>query len=347
MLRHGQLPPERYAYVFEVLERNAQSQALLIADVLDVSRIITGKLQLALEDVALVDVIGSALDGVRPAAASKGVQIRVEVEDGLALRADSQRLQQIVWNLASNAVKFTPPGGRVEVAARRHGNIVELTVSDTGIGIAPSFLPFVFDRFRQADQSTTRVHGGLGLGLAIVRHLTELHGGTVSVRSDGSDRGATFQVCLPALAKTAVASRAGMGPAETGTFKLSWPGIRILVVDDDPSTRELLAALLGGAGAEVTTAVSAREAQELLQEFPIDLLIADLGMPGKDGFALMSQIRASSETWRTVRAIALSAYADTRSKERALDAGFTRFVGKPVRPQDLLRTVNELVEAPA
>jgi signal transduction histidine kinase/CheY-like chemotaxis protein len=343
MLRHDQVPADRLTHVFEVLERNAQAQAQLIADVLDVSRIITGKLQLALQPVEIATVVRQALDAIRPAALTKGVDVELEADETMMVRGDPDRLQQVFWNLLSNAVKFTPAGGRIVVAMAPVNGSAEVSVTDNGIGIPPEFLPHVFDRFRQADQSTTRSYGGLGLGLAIVRHLVELHGGNVSAESGGG-RGSTFRVRLPvpAASHEPIARR----PPESSTadeFAFSFPGITVLLVDDDASTRDLLTTVLEATGAAVLECESADAAYEALRRNVPDIIVADLGMPEEDGFSLLRRVRSSREPWRDVPAIALSAYVDLQSEQAALAVGFARFLAKPARPQDLLRTMDEVL----
>jgi signal transduction histidine kinase/ActR/RegA family two-component response regulator len=337
MLVRGQIEPARLPRVFEVLDRNAQSQAQLVADVLDVSRIITGKLQLQPSEVDLCDIVDRAIDAVRPAADAKHIAVALPEASTCLVYGDPERLQQVFWNLLSNAVKFTPRGGVVTVEVTRESGSVTVAVVDSGAGIAPEFVPFVFDRFRQADQTTSRSFGGLGLGLSIVRHLTELHGGTVTASSPGVGQGARFEVRLPALdAGTAVA------PAPLVlSNRVRLDGRSILVVDDDESTREVVAAVLEAAHADVHVAASAAEAKDRLSRDAPALIIADLGMPVEDGFSLIRDIRARHAS--AVPAIALSAYADGASREAALAAGFNAFLAKPTRPDALLQLVRSLL----
>ncbi len=338
MLTRGQIDASRLPRVFQVLDRNARSQAQLIADVLDVSRIITGKLVLQPALVDLCDIVARATDAVRPAAAAKNISLTLDEPGPHIVRGDPERLQQIFWNLLSNAVKFTPAGGSVGVGITHDAEAITVAVADSGVGITPEFTPFVFDRFRQGDQTTTRVYGGLGLGLSIVKHLTELHGGTVAVSSAGRGRGARFEVRLPAVHVTA-----GIPPAETPEpTSVSLEGRSILIVDDDESTREVVAAGLEGAGADVRAAASAREARDWLRENVPALIIADLGMPVEDGFSLMRDVRKRLAP--DVPAIALSAYADQRSREAALAAGFTAFLAKPTGVDALLQLVAAVLE---
>jgi signal transduction histidine kinase len=343
MLTRGQVDPARMPRVFEALDRNAQSQAQLIADVLDVSRIITGKLQLQLTVVDVCDLVAQATESVRGAAGAKDIRLVIEDQPGCGVRADAGRLQQILWNLLSNAIKFTPAGGSVRVTVACDDGHVSLSIADTGAGIAPEFLPHVFDRFRQADQTTTRAHGGLGLGLSIVRHLVELHGGTVSASSAGLGRGACFRVRLRAAELNP--TNCAPTPSAAAPPDVSLVGRTILVVDDDASTREVLAAALERTGASVWTAESAAEAWTTLQESPPDLLVADLAMPIEDGFSLMRRVRQDAELGGRLPAIALSAFADARSEESARAAGFSAFLAKPARPEALLGLIDRLLAA--
>ena len=337
MLVRNQIDASRLPHVFDTLDRNAQAQAQLIADVLDVSRIITGKLQLQMATVDLCELVARAVDSVRPTALAKSISLSLDEPRECLVRGDAARLQQVLWNLLSNAVKFTPPGGTVRVARRRESGGVIVSVSDSGMGIPPPFVPFVFDRFRQADQTSTRAHGGLGLGLSIVKHLVELHGGSVAASSEGLGKGSRFEVRLPALDP----AFASVEPGEIRADAISLKGHRILVVDDDASTREVMAAALEAAQAKVRLAASAAEARVCLAEPLPELIIADLAMPGEDGFSLMRSVRQSNA--REVPAIALSAYADEATREAALDAGFTEFIAKPVRPHRVVALVNSLL----
>ena len=298
MLRLGQLSSEHTAKALDTIERNARAQAQLIDDLLDVSRIMTGKLRMDVRPSDPNAFIDAAVEAVRPAAEAKGVRVTKVVDTGaVAIPGDPVRLQQVVWNLLSNAIKFTPRGGRVQITSERVNSHLEIVVSDTGQGISPDFLPHVFDRFRQADQKTSRQHGGMGLGLAIVRHLVELHGGTVSAASAGEGKGATFRVMLPITPLYQVDSSVGrvhpaardLLPPDEGTDRLD--GLTILVVDDEPDTRELLKQGLEYCGAKVSVAGSAAEAVDSIVESVPDILISDVGMPGIDGYDLIRQIR--------------------------------------------------------
>lgn len=347
LLRMGALDEAATARALEAVERNALAQSRLIEDLLDVSRIITGKLRLNVQSVELQPVIEAAADSIRPAAEAKNIRLQLILDSGAGpVLGDPQRLQQIFWNLVSNAVKFTPKGGRVRVTLERINSHLEVTVSDTGQGITPEFLPFVFDRFRQADGSTTRSHGGLGLGLAIVRHLVESHGGQVSVDSKGEGQGAVFTVKLPLLGTRAdivsTPDRVHSATRDAIPFELceALSSLRLLLVDDDPDTLEILQILLRGCGAEVQVASSAREALLKLAQWSPDLLLSDVGMPGEDGYFLLTQAReldASRGRWTP--AIALTAFARPEDRVRLLSAGFQAHLAKPVEPADLIATI--------
>jgi PAS domain S-box-containing protein len=332
-----------------VIERNAKTQAQLIEDLLDVSRIITGKMRLEVQPVDLPPVIQAAVDAILPAAAAKEIRLQLLLDSNAGpLSGDPSRLQQIVWNLLSNAVKFTPKGGRVQVRLERLNSHVQLTISDTGEGIKAEFLPYIFDRFRQADSSITRVHGGLGLGMAIVRHLVELHGGRVEAESAGEGSGATFTVTLP------ITIRQSKGRYGTGVFAVtearSEPHIpdctlrldrlRVIVVEDEPDARELLVTILHQYGAEVRAAASAAEGLELLGQQKPDALISDIEMPYEDGYSFIRKVRTLSvEQGGRVPAIALTAHARSDDRLRALSAGFDAHVTKPMDPIELVTII--------
>ena len=344
MLRLGQLSKENAVKALDTIERNARAQAQLIDDLLDVSRIVTGKLRMDVRPSDPNSFIDAAVEAVRPAAEAKGVRVQKVIDTGLiSIPGDPVRLQQVVWNLLSNAIKFTPRGGRVQIRSERVNSHLEIVVSDTGQGIAPDFLPHVFDRFRQADQKTSRQHGGMGLGLAIVRHLVELHGGTVSATSDGEGQGATFTVRLPISpiyqvdpsgARVHPAAR-DLLPAHETTERLD--GLRILIVDDEPDTRDLLRQGLEYCGANVRVAGSAAEAVDaIVAEIP-DILISDIGMPGIDGYDLIRQIRGlPAEAGGKVAAVALTAYTRVEDRLQALRAGYDMHVPKPVELAELV-----------
>jgi CheY-like chemotaxis protein len=350
LLRRGARDAEGLERGLATIERNALAQARLIEDVLDVSRIISGKLRLDVRRVDLVAIANAAADVVRPAAVARRVQLTVDagLEPTVDLVADPDRLQQVIWNLLSNAVKFTPSDGSVTLSIQRQGSALRLIVSDTGAGIAPEHLPFVFERFRQVDSSTTRKYGGLGLGLAIVRHLVELHGGWVSASSDGVGRGATFTVELPVRALASQPTETAYfgaveRAADTSQSLTQLLGVKILVIDDDEDSRLLLQTALEGAGAWVRLADSAASAFSFLEQQSVDVVISDIGMPEEDGISLMRRLRAQP-VHRRLPAVALTAYARSEDVTRALEAGFQRHVAKPANITELARAVAELVE---
>ena len=349
LLRNNTLSEKDFPRALEIVERNANAQAKLIDDLLDVSRIITGKLRLDVRVVDLASVIEAAVDSLRPTAEAKAIRLQVVV-DPLAgpVSGDSDRLQQVVWNLLSNAIKFTPKGGRVQVRLERVNSHVEITVSDSGKGISAEFLPHVFERFRQADGRTTRVHGGMGLGLSIVRQLVELHGGVVVVESAGEGQGATFTVQLPLMVTRREVDRSERRHPTAGGGVLfdcppSLAGLRVLAVDDEPDTRELLRAVLEQCGSEVATAGSAAEALEMFARTKPDVLISDIGMPEEDGYQLIGKVRAlEANLGERIPAIALTAYARVEDRVRALTAGFQVHVPKPIEPAELVAVVASL-----
>ena len=344
MLRRGGVPPNGVGRALEAIERNTKSQARLVEDLLDISRIISGKLHLDRRPVELAEVIEAAVEAVRPTADARQIVLQVFTDPraGLVL-GDPQRLQQVVWNLLTNAIKFSSSGGRVELGLVAAGSHVEMTVGDAGQGIHPAFLPHLFERFRQANSSTTRVHGGLGLGLAIVRTLVELHGGTVAAASHGEGRGARFTVKLPAVARRADFAAAAR-PRAAATAYPSLDGLRVLIVEDDADTANVLDVLIAGCGAETRTVMSVADALELLGQWPADLLLSDLGMPGEDGYSLIETVRRQESTrgGRALPAIAVTAYARKEDRERALAAGFNTHVRKPVEPEELLSAISEI-----
>jgi signal transduction histidine kinase/CheY-like chemotaxis protein len=348
MLRQARFEPTRVASILEIIERNAKAQAQLIGDVLDISRMITGRVKLEVTPVSLARIICDAVDSIRPGAAARGIELHLDVDEGPIANADPDRLQQVVWNLLSNACKFTPEGGRIDVTLRADRTRATITVADTGVGIASDFLPRVFDRFRQAEQGFTRLHGGLGLGLAIVKHLVEMHGGDVTASSDGPGKGATFDVRLP-LARVLMRDRVD-GGRDTGASempKVDLSGRAILVVDDDETTRELMVTLLSQYGAHVRTVASVREA---LEEFDADIpevVLADIGMPGEDGLSMIRRIRQRPPArGGLVRAIAVSAYARPEDRQAALAAGYDDFLAKPAMPADVVRAVDRWLVNP-
>jgi PAS domain S-box-containing protein len=335
------------ARALETIDRNTKSLKVLIDDVLDVSRIITGKLHLKVTPVQLRTVVQAAFDTVRPAAEAKEILLESIFDSSLGIvLGDAHRLQQVVWNLLSNAIKFTPHGGRVDVQLTQIDSHLQIRVRDTGEGIAPDMLPYVFERFRQADSSSTRSHGGLGLGLAIVRHLVELHGGTVRAESLGIGHGSTFIVSLPIKAAIEPTIAEQLSPTEANVAEHCLPtleGLRVLVVDDEADARELIATMLQPYGVEVMAAASAVEALLALQEFQPDVLVSDIGMPGEDGYALIRQLRAlSQEQGGRIPAVALTAYARAEDRTQALLAGFQLHISKPVNQAELAAVIANL-----
>lgn len=325
----------------EVIERNARTQAKLVDDLLDTSRALAGKLRLEIQRVDLAAVVESAIETIRPAATAKGVELAMDVtSDRTTVAADPNRIQQVAWNLISNAIKYTPRGGRVSVRLERTASVHSLVVSDTGVGIDPEFLPHVFDRFRQFDGTTTRKHGGLGLGLAIARHLVELHGGTIEASSEGPGQGATFTVTLPI--STVLFTSAPREARDDMRRRLD--DLDILVVDDDPDARDLVARLLEERGAATRTASSAVEAIARYGDCPPDLIVSDIGMPEQDGVELVRHIRElDARDGRRTPAVALSALARPEDRSRALDAGFDLYIAKPVEPEELIAALSRLV----
>jgi CheY-like chemotaxis protein/anti-sigma regulatory factor (Ser/Thr protein kinase) len=315
------------AHALAVIDRNARLLAQLIEDLLDVSRIVMGKIRLVRQPLAITPIVGTVLESIRPAAEAKGVALQARIApDAGPICGDSARIQQIVWNLLSNAVKFTPAGGRVSLELTRDEGCIQLCVRDTGVGIPPQFLPHVFERFRQADSSTTRAHGGMGLGLAIVRDLVELHGGSIEARSGGIDRGATFVVRFPVLPASSDTSSRDVDKPALPPLE----GVRVLVVDNDAETRDLLSQALAVNGARVTTAESAREAFAQLSTGGADVLVSDIGMPGEDGFSLMRRVRSLPGIPGRIPAIALTAYARASDQAEAMEAGYQMYLAKPV-----------------
>jgi len=354
VLRRGSRDPSDLQRGLQTIERNARAQAQLIEDLLDMSRITSGKVLLDIQNVAPAPFIDAAIDTVRPAADAKNIRIeKTYAADVGTIAGDPARLQQVIWNLLSNAIKFTPSGGAVTIELAQAAGQVHITVRDTGAGIRPEFITHVFERFRQADASTTRRHGGLGLGLSIVKHLIEQHGGTVRADSAGEGMGASFTIELPAAAVTsspAKSARAMMirTPAPSnGEFTLrDLGGVNVLVVDDDRDARELIFRILSDCQATVRIAGSAREAVDAMRASPPDLLISDLGMPEVDGFELLAWVRQlGRDHGGEVPAVALTAFARSEDRLRALEAGFSAHISKPVEPSELIAVVASLVGA--
>ncbi|HTA89081.1 MAG TPA: ATP-binding protein [Polyangiaceae bacterium] len=346
VLREREAPPD-FQRALEVIERNARAQARLIEDVLDVSRIISGKLSLSLRAVNVVEALRAAVEGMRPAAEAKGILLRASGtadEPHMTITVDADRLQQILWNLLANAVKFTPKGGSISASAERIGSEVCIEVSDTGEGIRAAALPYVFEPFRQADSSTTRRHGGLGLGLSLVKQIAAAHGGTVEARSSGEGQGASFIVRLPARAATQSISRpsqpSSSADATPAAGKGRLAGLSVLVVDDELDARELVVEAFEHAGAIVHQAGSASEALRGIEAHFPDILVSDIGMPHEDGYALLRKVRAlSSDRGGRIPALALTAYARGVDAERAFEAGYQKHVAKPVDPFELVEMV--------
>ncbi len=337
LLRTRKMGETQTQQALETIERNAKLQSQLIEDLLDVSRILRGKLALTIAPVNLITVVEAAIETVRLSAQAKNIQIQTRLNSTFtSVSGDFNRLQQVVWNLLSNAVKFTPENGTITIELSSHDSMIDLKVQDTGKGIAPEFLPHVFEQFRQADSSITRQFGGLGLGLAIVRHIVERHNGRIRVDSPGENQGATFTVQLPLLSTSAKPAIAA--PDRTSDDQLS--GVTILIVDDEADARELLEFLLEQQGAIVTAASSAKDARSKLTDTH-DILISDLGMPGVDGFQLIRQLRLEG---RTIPAIALTAYAREEDRQAALAAGFQAHVTKPIEPSELFRAIRAAVQ---
>ncbi len=353
LLRNGKLDEATVARALKTIERNAHSQAQLIEDILDVSRVITGKLRLSIGTVDLASIINSAIDSVQPAADAKGIQLEVMLDRSARhVMGDVNRLQQVIWNLLSNAIKFTPFGGRVQVSLEHANQNAQIRVSDSGQGISAGFLPFIFDRFRQADGTSTRRHGGLGLGLAIVRHLVELHGGTVEASSPGEGLGSTFTISLPLAVdvKKVTTRRIGTGSLRTNDDASmqsnplpSLADVKVLLVDDNQDTLLLLAAMLTDCNAVVQTADTSAEGLEIFQWYKPDVVVSDLAMPDEDGYSFIAKVRAiDAERGTQTPAVALTAYVRVSDRARALSAGFDLFVPKPVEQDELVIAVFNL-----
>ena len=351
MIRNGEVEGANAARAIETIERNARSQARLIDDLLDVSRIITGNLRLDLNPLNLAPIVEAAVDALRPTADAKGIGLRmVFAPVSCLVRGDANRLRQVIWNLLSNAIKFTPKRGNVTITLDCVESLARLTVRDTGEGISAEFLPYVFDRFRQAEGSISRKQGGLGLGLAVVRHLVEIHGGNVRANSDGLDKGSTFQVELPMAQERRDPARAEERRQEIerrrslGGERVSLEGIHVLLVEDDEDSRKLLSVMLKQHGAEVTPASSAADAYRLFNEKLPDVLISDIGMPEQDGYELMRRIRELPvEKGGLIPALALTGYATRKDRDLSLSVGYHRHLAKPVEQGELVAAIASLV----
>jgi signal transduction histidine kinase/ActR/RegA family two-component response regulator len=354
MLQAGTIAADKLPRTLKTIERNATMLSQIVEDVLDVSRIVSGKLRLNIQPVDLPGVVKQAVETVRPAADAKHIRMQTMIDPAAApIAGDPDRLQQIVWNLVVNAVKFTPKEGRIQVRLERINSHVEITVSDTGIGITPDFLPHIFERFRQADSGAAREHSGLGLGLGIARHLVELHGGTIHATSSGEGQGATFQVRLPVMiARPASAVDQGRVHPHSHAAAITGPtpsldGIHVLAIDDDSDALMLGREILESAGARVTTLDSAELTLEEIASIRPDVLVADVGLPRLDGFELMRRIRRLPETrLRDVPAAALTAYARPEDRVKALQSGFQIHLAKPIDPVELVVAVAALAKRP-
>jgi signal transduction histidine kinase/ActR/RegA family two-component response regulator len=352
MLRSGIVAPEKTAKSIETIERNATSLTQIVEDVLDISRIVSGKIRLNVQAVDFPAIVRNAIDAIAPAADAKGVRIESVLDPEAApVSGDPERLQQVLWNLLSNAVKFTKRGGKTQVRLERVNSHVELIVSDTGIGIPPEFLPHVFDRFRQADAGSTRERGGLGLGLSIARQLTEMHGGTIEAASAGVGHGATFRVTLPLTAVHALRDEQPRIHPRSGSSAGSFAhaalrGIHVLAVDDETDALALVSEVLEAAGARVTTAQSAEDALDRIGVEGPDVIVADLGMPRMDGFGFIDRLRRhDNPRIREVPAAALTAYARSEDRMKALQAGFQIHLAKPIDPAELVTTIASLAKS--
>jgi signal transduction histidine kinase/CheY-like chemotaxis protein len=353
MLKTESLPPENQRAAFDAIERNAAAQAQLVEDLLDVSRIVSGKLRLVARPIALGPVIEAAVESLRPSAEARQIRLELALDPHAGqVLGDPDRLQQVVWNLVSNGIKFTPRGGQVSVALERSDAHVQLTVSDTGEGIEREALPRVFERFWQKEAGPARRQGGLGLGLAIVRHLVELHGGEVAAHSEGPGQGAVLTVRLPRMvpsehAQDARHPRLSAADPRSRTDAARLDGVAVLVVDDEPDSNEIMMALLASRGAEVRVAASARQALAILDRWRPDILVSDIGMPGEDGYALIRQVRSRPpERGGSIAAVALTAYARVEDRVRILNAGFQMQVTKPVDPDEFVAVVSSIARSP-
>jgi len=342
MLQSAAMDEATSRRAIDAILRNATAQVQLVEDLLDVSRIITGKMRLDVQSLDLKSVIESALDAVQPAASAKGLKIETVLDPNAGpVVGAADRLRQVVWNLLMNAIKFTPRDGRIQVQLRKVKSHVEIVVSDNGEGIQPEILPFIFDRFRQGDSTTTRPHGGLGLGLALVRHLVDLHGGRVRAASEGPGRGATFVVELPIAMLSSEAGATPEASAATGALPLQ--SVRVLLVDDDADGLDLTTVMLTNSGAQVKTAVSVAAALDVLESWPADVLVSDIEMPREDGYELLRRIRAKERGGRTrLPALALTAYGRPEDRRRTLAAGFNLHLAKPIDPSELVLAVANL-----
>jgi signal transduction histidine kinase len=344
VLREGKRDAKILAQGLDAIDRNAKVQAQLIDDLLDVSRIVSGKLNLEVRPLDIASVVRAAINVVQPAADAKNITLDYYAEPGLgAISADSARLHQIIWNLLSNAVKFTPHGGKIAVCVEQNESDARVTVQDTGQGIDSEFLPRVFDRFRQADSSTTRSFGGLGLGLAIVRHLVELHGGTVSAYSEGVGKGATFTATFPLLTDRTGPVAVAHAPEISATDNHSLDGLRVLLVDDEPEARQIISTVITRTGAEVRSCESAHEALAKLSEWKPDVILSDIAMPEEDGYSFIRKVRSlPRDKGGDTPAAALTAYARDIDRSQALAAGYQMHIPKPIGASQLVTMIARL-----
>jgi signal transduction histidine kinase/CheY-like chemotaxis protein len=344
LLASGHLDEPTGRRAIEIIERNTKLQAQLIEDLLDISRIITGKLRLDFRSVSIRSVLEAAADAVRPAAEGKRIRLQLDLPPPEeTLRCDPARVQQVVWNLLSNAIKFTPENGSVQLKATRSDGSMVIEVADDGVGIAPAFLPYVFDRFRQQDAATTRAHGGLGLGLSIVQHLVELHGGTVQAQSLGADQGATFLVTLPVAAASSGGPTPEPPPPPTAIDSIpALNGVRVLIVDTDPDSRARAAAILEACGASVTIADGPPAALDAIARQRPDVLLAEMTMPGDAGHALLRNVRSGAQELPPIAAAAMTAFATAGDRARVLLAGYQAHLPKPVDAAELAAVVAAL-----
>jgi len=342
ILRSQKLDPETARRAIETVERNAKAQAQLIEDLVDISRIVGGKLNLEVRPIEVMPVVEAAVDVVRPAADAKQINLQIHEEPVPPVSADPARLQQVIWNLLSNAVKFTPKGGAIDVYLRQVESSAEIVIRDNGIGIAPDFLPLVFERFRQAESVATRSHRGMGLGLAIVRHLIELHGGTVLAESEGENKGSVFSIRLP-LAAVSFAGVLLESKIPANGHDEVLKGLRILLVEDEPDASEVIAMVLKDSGAQVEAVESARDALQRMPYFYPDLLLSDIGLPVESGYDLIRQVRSLASDFKKVPAIALTAFATEADRNKSLSAGFQAHLAKPIEPAVLVRTIKSVI----
>jgi PAS domain S-box-containing protein len=350
LLRQHDVPAEDMKRGLETIDRNVRAQTQIVNDLLDMSRIISGKIHLEVQTLHLHEVVNTAIEAVAPTADAKRIRIHTLLDTAIGLvRGDPNRLQQVLWNLLSNAVKFTPAGGRVQVVLERVNSHVEIVVEDTGIGIRPDFLPYVFDRFRQGDPSTTRRYGGLGLGLSIVKNLVELHGGSVRVKSGGENQGSTFVIALP-VSHVGRDERERARPSASSADPLDaielprLDDVTVLIVDDEPDGRALIARILEGHGAKAQCAASAQEALQMLQQQKVSIMLSDIGMPEMDGYELMRRVRLLDAARGTpLPAIAVTAYARPEDRQRSLLAGYQMHLAKPIEARELIAAIASLI----